>query len=62
MSPNPTIRLGLCCQWLDTPIKFRTTTASVVDKPTAEQRAAKLGEICRHNAVALLEPGGLAPT
>lgn len=48
------LRLGLCCQFIDQPIKFRTTTATACIKLNEAGRHAKLADICRHNAAALL--------
>lgn len=48
-----TLRLGLCCQFVDEPIKFRTTTAAVCQKLAPVARDLKLSEICRANADAL---------
>jgi UV DNA damage endonuclease len=49
----PVIRWGLCCQFLDSPITFRTATyryVSSLDSPAARQY---LAEIAAHNADAL---------
>lgn len=47
------MRLGLCCTFLDQPIKFRTTTARAIGgKPKATQRLF-LGELALDNADAL---------
>ncbi len=48
------IRLGLCCHFLDSPIKFRAATHRYV--ASLESRSARryLGEIARHNAQALV--------
>ncbi len=51
--PNGPLRLGLCCQFVDVPIKFRTTTVAAVSRLTPEDRAIKLGSLCRINADAL---------
>ncbi|MBL9165375.1 MAG: UV DNA damage repair endonuclease UvsE [Planctomycetaceae bacterium] len=48
------LRLGLCCQFIDEPIRFRTTTAAACLKMSPPARAAKLAELCRANAEALL--------
>ena len=48
------LRLGLCCQFVDEPIRFRTTTAAACLKLTAATRAAKLAELWQANADALL--------
>lgn len=48
------VRLGLCCTFLEHPIKFRATTARfVAGKPVPEQRLF-LGELALHNARALV--------
>jgi UV DNA damage endonuclease len=49
------IRWGLCCQFLDSPIKFRAATHRYV--AGLESRAGRryLAEIARHNAQALIE-------
>lgn len=48
------IRLGLCCQFCEAPIKFRNTTVKHSLGLQASQRLAKLGNLCRMNAEALL--------
>jgi UV DNA damage endonuclease len=61
LQPSPTtptrlpegLRLGLCCVFAAEPIKFRTTTAAVCQRLSAEDRSAKLADICRANAEAL---------
>jgi len=47
------LRLGLCCQFADEPIKFRTTTAAACRRLSESARRSKLSELCRHNAEAL---------
>ncbi len=47
------IRWGLCCQFMDAPIRFRTATATFVLTLPARERWAYLREIARHNAVSL---------
>ena len=47
------LRLGLCCIFRDTPIKFRNTTAKALTKLTPEERRRKLSRLCRQNADAL---------
>jgi len=49
------LQLGLCCLFHEEPITFRTTTAKHIGSLTPAQRAAKLAELCLHNATALLE-------
>jgi len=45
------LRLGLCCAFLEQPIKFRTTTASSIGKLTRRQALSKLSELCQNNGV-----------
>jgi UV DNA damage endonuclease len=45
----------LCCQFAREPIKFRTTTATAMLRLSRKERLARLGELCRTNADALLE-------
>ena len=52
--PPSLIRLGLCCQWLDAPIKFRSATHRFVSSLTPKQAKAYLGTIALDNATALL--------
>ena len=47
------IRFGLCCQFLDHPIRFRTATHRYVTSLPRKQRRAYLGAIARDNAEAL---------
>lgn len=47
------IRFGLCCQFLDRPIRFRTATHRYVASLPRKQRRVHLGAIARHNAEAL---------
>jgi UV DNA damage endonuclease len=55
MSPkNPRLRLGLCCQFAREPIRFRTTTATAMMRLPRPERLARISELCRHNADALL--------
>lgn len=48
------IRWGLCCLFLDTPIKFRTATHRYVATLPPAKRKAYLSAIARDNAAALL--------
>jgi len=48
------IRWGLCCQFLDAPIKFRAATHRYVSTLTPKARRAYLGAIARDNAEALV--------
>jgi len=47
------LRLGLCCQFANEPIKFRTTTATALLRLGKPQRLARLAELCLGNADAL---------
>jgi UV DNA damage endonuclease len=49
------IRWGLCCQFVDAPIKFRTATHRYVATLTPAARRTYLADIGRDNAAALLE-------
>jgi len=49
------IRWGLCCQFLDAPIKFRTATHRYVSGLDAAARRAYLAGIARDNAAALAQ-------
>lgn len=46
-------RLGLCCQFIEQPIKFRTTTATALARLDRAAQLAKLAELARANALAL---------
>ena len=48
------LRLGLCCQFAREPIKFRTTTATAMLRRSRPERLARIAELCRHNADALM--------
>ncbi len=48
------IRFGLCCLFLEQPIKFRTTTAAALKRLSGDEKAAKLSNIIAHNADALM--------
>lgn len=51
---RPTLpRLGLCCQFLDAPIRFRTATHRYVSSLPPAAGRTYLSDIVRHNAVAL---------
>jgi UV DNA damage endonuclease len=47
-------RLGLCCQFAAAPIKFRTTTAAALVRLPRAAQLARLAELARANADALL--------
>jgi UV DNA damage endonuclease len=51
---NGALRFGLCCLFASEPIKFRTTTATAMLRLGKPERLARLGEICQHNAGALM--------
>lgn len=48
------IRFGLCCLFIEHPIKFRTTTATHLLKQSRMQQLAKLSDLCLENARSLL--------
>jgi UV DNA damage endonuclease len=50
---KPSIRLGLCCIFLEQPIKFRRTTVKAVKSMERDAASSKLSEICMANAEAL---------
>jgi len=50
---EPRIRWGLCCQFLDSPIRFRTATHRYVSSLDAVARRAYLTSIARDNAATL---------
>ena len=47
------IRWGLCCQFLDAPIRFRTATHRYVASLGVERRREYLSDVARSNAIAL---------
>lgn len=49
------LRLGLCCLFAREPIKFRTTTATALLRHPRREQLARLDELCRHNADALMK-------
>ncbi len=51
---EPGIRWGLCCQFLDTPIRFRTATHRYVSSLESKAGGEYLAGIARHNAESLL--------
>ncbi len=51
----PRLRWGLCCQFLDAPIRFRQTTHRYVGSLAPELRGPFLAAIARHNAAALAD-------
>lgn len=48
------VRLGLCCQFKNAAIRFRTTTATAVMRLTRSAQLKKSSDLCLSNAVALL--------
>lgn len=52
--PSSALRLGLCCQFAREPIKFRATTVTAMLRLPGPARLARLAELCRANAEALL--------
>ncbi len=52
--PLSSLRLGLCCQFAEHPVRFRTTTATSLLKLERPARLHKLSELCRANAASLL--------
>ena len=52
-APSSRLRWGLCCQFLDSPIKFRAATHGYVATLTAGNRRGYLADIAEHNALAL---------
>lgn len=47
------LRLGLCCQFAEQPIVFRTTTATSLLRLPLKERSAKLSALCLANAESL---------
>jgi len=54
-APSPRLRWGLCCQFLDSPITFRTATHRYAGGLDGETRRSYLAEIAGHNAGALAD-------
>jgi UV DNA damage endonuclease len=52
-APSSQLRWGLCCQFLDSPIKFRTATHGYVSTLTPKNRRGYLADIAEHNALSL---------
>lgn len=52
--PTAGLRLGLCCQFLEQPIKFRVTTATAMMRLPRREQLARFAELCAGNAAALL--------
>ena len=51
---NNLLRLGLCCQFLEQPIKFRVTTATAMQRLPRREQLARFTKLCAGNAEALL--------
>ena len=49
------LRLGLCCQFFEQPIKFHVTTATAMQRLPRREQLARFAELCTANAEALLE-------
>lgn len=49
------IRWGLCCQFANEPIRFRTATATALMRLTPADRRIKLAQLCLANSESLLE-------
>ncbi len=47
------LRLGLCCLFVNEPIRFRTTTATALLRMPRDAVLRKVSDICRENAIAL---------
>lgn len=50
---TPSLRLGVCCKFLEEPIKFRETTVRAVARLDREAAQRKLSDLCLANAQAL---------
>jgi UV DNA damage endonuclease len=48
------LRYGLCCLFLDAPIKFRQATAKALLKLSPDERLARLSGLCLENATSLV--------
>ena len=51
---NNVLRLGLCCQFVEQPIKFRVTTATALQRLPRREQLARLADLCVANANSLL--------
>ncbi|MFU8781402.1 MAG: UV DNA damage repair endonuclease UvsE [Kiritimatiellia bacterium] len=49
------MRLGLCCQFKEVPIRFRTTTAAAMQRLGRAEALGRLSALCLANAEALLD-------
>ncbi|MFC1843542.1 UV DNA damage repair endonuclease UvsE [Thermodesulfobacteriota bacterium] len=52
-SRNNKIRFGLCCIFLQEPIKFRQITAKTLQSISRTEQLLRLSEICLHNVLSL---------
>ncbi len=52
--PMGGLRLGLCCQFIAQPIKFRVTTATALQRLPRRERLLRVAGLCADNAAALL--------
>jgi len=53
-APTGHLRLGLCCQFLEQPVKFRVTTATAMQRLPRREQLARYAELCVTNATSLL--------
>lgn len=53
-APACALRLGLCCQFLEQPIKFRVTTATAMQRLPRREQLVRFAELCAANADSLL--------
>lgn len=54
LPPENWPRLGLCCQFVEQPIRFRTTTAAALKRLGRPAQRKRLADLCRENAASLL--------
>ena len=54
-TPAGGLRLGLCCQFISQPIKFRTTTATALKRLSRREQLSRLATLCAANAESLLK-------
>ena len=52
--PPAPLRLGLCCQFVAAPIKFRIATATALQRLPRPEQLARFADLCAGNARALL--------
>src|SRR5512139_2814396 len=50
---RPRLRLGLCCQFVNQPIRFRTTTAAALVRLPRKAQLVRLAGLCLENGRAL---------